>query len=171
MIHPGQQISLNFSFGQSSTKYLITTKVPNFTKGFTTSNMQWDERAVKSGYCMIKSTISSQMRDWFWVFGDTTQFKTNHLQWFEKTKMEFLNLLCHLLFPALLQSSLVEYNNFVMLFLGATSFMSLCMAVISMQYTNIRFSLHGSYPFTLLYGRNLVFCLRMLHILKLLQLL
>lgn len=66
--------------------------------------------------------------------------------------MEFLNLLCHLPSPALLQSSLVEYNNFVMLFLGATSFVSLCMAVISVQYTNtILFRLHDSYCFTLLY--------------------
>lgn len=57
------------------------------------------------------------------MFRDTIQFKLSFLQWFGKTKMEFLNLLSHLLFHALLQSSLVEYNNFVMLFLGATSFL------------------------------------------------
>lgn len=104
----------------------------------------------------------------FWMFGDTTHFKTNHLQWFEKnSKMEFLNLLCHLPSPALLQSSLVEYDNFVMLFLAATSFVSLCMAVISVQYTNmILFRLHDSYCFTLLYWKKLDFCLRMLHIFK-----
>jgi len=56
----------------------------------------------------------------------TTQFKSNLFWRFGETKMEFLNLwnLCHLLFHALLQSSLVEYNNFVMLFLGAASFWS-----------------------------------------------
>lgn len=56
----------------------------------------------------------------------TTQFKSNLFWRFGKAKMEFLNLwnLCHLLFHALLQSSLVEHNNFVMLFLGAASFWS-----------------------------------------------
>lgn len=55
---------------------------------------------------------------------DTIKFKLSFLQWFGKAKMEFLNLLSHLLFHALPQSSLVEYNNFAMLFLGATSLVS-----------------------------------------------
>lgn len=59
------------------------------------------------------------------MFRDTIQFKFSFLQWFGKTKMEFLNLQSHLLFHALPQSSLVEHNNFVMLFLGASSFWSL----------------------------------------------
>lgn len=105
---------------------------------------------------------------------DSILFKLSFFQWFGKTEMEFLNLLSHLLFIAPLQSSLVEHNNFVMLFLGAASFWSLVHGSnFSAIHCNASFSFDcmAPTPFTWLYCRSLGFCLRMLHILKLLQLL
>lgn len=71
--------------------------------------------------------------------------------------MEFLNLLSHLLFHAPLQSSLVEYNDFAMLFLDATSFWSLLHG--NAVHCNTSFSLGcmAPTPFTWLDLRRLVF--------------
>lgn len=102
------------------------------------------------------------------MFRDTIPFKLSFLekQLFGKTKMEFLNLLNHLLFHALLQSSLVDTRTLWCFFLVQPLSGPLCMAVIPVQHTNPSFSVHcmAPTPSTWLYWRSLGFCVRMLHV-------
>lgn len=112
------------------------------------TNIQWDEAAFKTRCYWIKSAIFSYMRDWFWMFRDTIPFKLSILenQQFGKIKMEFLNLLSHLVFHALLQSSLVDTRTLWCFLLVHPLCGPPCMAVTPVQPTNPSFSVDCMAP-------------------------